>query len=748
MVTRRMIPRDIIRSLLRLISQLFPNGSRILLLQHLSYLDDLIAQGSRLLKLKILGRGLHLLLQFLDQPVGLVLGQNCRPRTVFGPILGHRQPARPSGITPAHSRQALRQVTHGLDDGDRRDAMGGVIVFLFLAPPVSLVDSLLHRVGDVVGVHDRRAMQMAGGTPDGLDQRLRGTQEAFLVCIQDRYQADLRQVQPLTQQVDADNHIVHPQAQVAQDLNPLDGLHLRVQVVHSDPQLLEVVGQVLGHALRECGHQHALALGHALADFGHQVGHLALGRPDLHLGVDQTGRADDLFDDLGRVLQLVRTRRGAGVDYVIYRRLELVEAQGPVIHRAGQAKTITHQHLFARPVAVVHPTHLRQGHVRFVHDHQPVGREIVQQRPGPRASGPQRQRAAIVLDAGAVNDFAQHLHVVARALLQALGLQQLALLVEDLQLLLQLGLDIDDGLVQLVLGRDEVPGRENLDVVQHAQHLSGQPVHFGQPVYLVAEELNAIRQVGVSRHDFQRVAAHAELAPPQFHVVALVEDVHQLAEHRVPARALAAVQLDRHPAVLGGVAQSVDARDRSHDDHIAPAEQSRRGSEAQAVDLVIDLGVFLDIRIGTRQISLRLVVVIVAYEIFYRVRRQKLLEFAIELRGKGLVVRHHQRGPVNSLDHFSHDVSLASCGCAHQRLLPIVFPQSLRHLADGFRLIAGGLEIGYYFEVRHSVTSSLARRSFATIQGEITRTTVRGSHIIHCERAFVYYFIDRWPASR
>ena len=91
--------------------------------------------------------------------------------------------------------------------------------------------------------------------------------------------------------------------------------------------------------------------------------------------------------------------------------------------------------------------------------------------------------------------------------------------------------------VELVLRRDEVLGREDLDLVQLAQHLAGQRVDLGDALDLVAEELDAVRQVGVGGHHLERVAAHAELAAPQLQVVALVEDVDQLAQHQLAARA-------------------------------------------------------------------------------------------------------------------------------------------------------------------------------------------------------------------
>jgi hypothetical protein len=57
---------------------------------------------------------------------------------------------------------------------------------------------------------------------DGLDERSLGAQEAFLVGVQDRDQRHLGQVQALAQQVDADQHVVLAQAQVAQDLDALE----------------------------------------------------------------------------------------------------------------------------------------------------------------------------------------------------------------------------------------------------------------------------------------------------------------------------------------------------------------------------------------------------------------------------------------------------------------------------------------------------------------------------------------------
>ena len=90
----------------------------------------------------------------------------------------------------------------------RVDAVLGVVGDLLLAAAVGLVDRVLHRVGELVGVHVHLARDVAGGAADGLDERGRRAQEALLVGVEDRDERHLGQVEALAQQVDADEHVV------------------------------------------------------------------------------------------------------------------------------------------------------------------------------------------------------------------------------------------------------------------------------------------------------------------------------------------------------------------------------------------------------------------------------------------------------------------------------------------------------------------------------------------------------------
>ena len=143
---------------------------------------------------------------------------------------------------------------------------------------------------------------MARGAARGLDQARRAAQETFLVRVQNRHQRHLRQVEPLAQQVDADQHVELALAQGAQDLHPLDGVNFAVEILDVDADLAQVIGEFLRGALGQRGHQHALLGIGALAAFVDEIVNLPRQRLDGDLRIDQPGGAHDQFDDAGRSL--------------------------------------------------------------------------------------------------------------------------------------------------------------------------------------------------------------------------------------------------------------------------------------------------------------------------------------------------------------------------------------------------------------------------------------------------------------
>ena len=81
----------------------------------------------------------------------------------------------------------------------RRDAVFGIVLRLLLAAAVGLGHRPLHRAGDVIGIENDLAVDVARGTADGLHQRGFRTQEAFLIRVQNGHQPALGNIQPFAQ---------------------------------------------------------------------------------------------------------------------------------------------------------------------------------------------------------------------------------------------------------------------------------------------------------------------------------------------------------------------------------------------------------------------------------------------------------------------------------------------------------------------------------------------------------------------
>ena len=118
----------------------------------------------------------------------------------------------------------------------------------------------------------------------------------------------------------------------------------------------------------------------------------------------------------------------------------------------------------------------------------------------------------------------------------------------------------------------------------------------------------------------------------------------------------------------------------------------------ELVDVVVDGRVLLNIRIGRGNIGFRLIIVVVADEIFNGVFRKQRAEFIVKLCCQGLVRGKHQRGPVDLSDDIGHGEGLPRSGNTKQDLIPDTRFDVGSELLDGRRLIACGGVFGPQLE--------------------------------------------------
>ncbi len=110
---------------------------------------------------------------------------------------------------------------------------------------------------------------------------------------------------------------------------------------------------------------------------------------------------------------------------------------------------------------------------------------------------------------------------------------------------------------------------------------------------------------------------------------------------------------------------------------------------AQALDLLVDRGVFLDVGVGRGDVRFGLIVVEVRDEILDRVVGKKVAELGAQLGGERLVVAQHQRRLLHQLDHARHRHGFAAPGDAEQRLRAVAAQDAFGQRVGRLGLVAG-----------------------------------------------------------
>ena len=211
---------------------------------------------------------------------------------------------------------------------------------------------------------------------------------------------------------------------------PLERVDVGVQVAHLEPRLLQVVGEVLGHALRQRRDQHALALLAVRADL------VAAGRPPGPRPGAPRSRGS--MSPVGRMICSTTTPPDCSSSRTApaWRETKMVCAASSQ-NSSKRSGRLSSAHGSRKPYST--SVCLRARSPWYIaadlrHRRRATRRRSVRKSSGkkssrrvrPLARRPPVEVPRVVLDPGAVADLLDHLEVVLRARLQPLRLEQLA----------------------------------------------------------------------------------------------------------------------------------------------------------------------------------------------------------------------------------------------------------------------------------------------------------------------------------
>ena len=167
-------------------------------------------------------------------------------------------------------------------------------------------------------------------------------------------------------------------------------------------------------------------------------------------------------------------------------------------------------------------------------------------------------------------------------------------------------------------------------MLQPVLGLPCQHVNFGNTVNLIPEKLHThSRLPTVSRKNLQHIPPHPKCPPVEIHIIAGILRVNQPSDYLIPIPAHARAQGYHHLLKILWLAKPINAGHAGNNNHVLTLNQRCCGRKPKLVYLLIDRGILGNVGIRRRNISLRLVIIIVGHKILHCILREVLLELAV-----------------------------------------------------------------------------------------------------------------------
>ncbi len=155
------------------------------------------------------------------------------------------------------------------------------------------------------------------------------------------------------------------------------------------------------------------------------------------------------------------------------------------------------------------------------------------------------------------------------------------------------------------------------------------------------------------------------------HVVTFILHLDQFEKKLIPTEFHVVNNVNPHIQVILRGAQSENTGNTGHNHNIPAGQHGACSGMPQFIDHFVDRRILLDISVAGGDVRFRLIVVIVAHEIFDGIFGKQLFEFIIELRRQGLIRGDDQRRFLNPGNDMGHGKGLAGPGHSQKDIVAL-----------------------------------------------------------------------------
>ena len=301
--------------------------------------------------------------------------------------------------------------------------------------------------------------------------------------------------------------------------------------------------------------------------------------------------------------------------------------------------------------------------MRFVHNHQCVGGQVLKQRGRRITRIPARQITGVVFNALTVAQLANHLEVIQCTLLQTLCLDQLFVFLQLHKPALELFFNMIHSAKHHISRGDVMRFWKN----RYARHLgfnsAGEWIENTNILDFFVKQFDPHRfSFRVRGEDINDVAPDTIGATLEIYIVTGVLELSQLTEHPALINDFTAGQVHDHLEIGLRIAQTIDCRHSCNYQAILSLQQRLGGRQTHLLNVLINRCILFYKRIGRWNIRLRLVIIVIGNEVLDGVIGKELLELSVKLGRQGFVVRHYDRWPLQLFDHVGHRKGFTGAG--------------------------------------------------------------------------------------
>jgi len=195
----------------------------------------------------------------------------------------------------------------------------------------------------------------------------------------------------------------------------------------------------------------------------------------------------------------------------------------------------------------------------------------------------------VIFDPFAEADLVKQFEIETGSLLDPLRLDQFLVAGEKVDPLAQLALDCFDGAQHGIPRRHVMRGRKDRKAQRLVHQVPGQRIEELQAFHLVIEQGHPDGVLGMfGRENIDDVTAHTEGTAMKIHLVALVLHLGQPLDDGALVESVADAHGQDHVVIFVAIADTVDARHRGDDDHVAALDQAFGRRQPHLLDVIID----------------------------------------------------------------------------------------------------------------------------------------------------------------